>query len=352
LDDRGYILVALLVGIAVAGVWMAALLPAWRQQMTREREAELVFRGEQYARAIWLYSLKNNGALPTNLDDLVSQHVLRRRWKDPIANDEFLPKIGCVTAGVAPGGGLPRGGGPGAGPGGGRGGPGAGGTAPRGGAPAPAPPAGPGGGGRRGGVLEMELFQAPVRGGPVLPPPTQGGGPTGGGPVPLPPRGGGPVPVGGQGGQPGVPPTGGRGTGVGTGGQGTQPGAAPTGGICGVQSKSNKQSIRIYNGQQEYDLWQFDITTAQLHYQQSVVRLGGAAGGGGMSGFGGGAGGGGTGNRGGRGAQGNGPGAGRGTGPAGTGAPGPGRGGTGPNPPGTFNPTGVPSPGGRGRGGL
>ena len=30
------------------------------------------------------------------------------------------------------------------------------------------------------------------------------------------------------------------------------------GGICGVQSKSKATSIKLYNGQQEYDLWQFD----------------------------------------------------------------------------------------------
>src|ERR1043165_1991042 len=54
LDDHGYIMVVLLVGMAVSAIWMTALLPSWRQQTQREREADLIFRGEQYARAIAL----------------------------------------------------------------------------------------------------------------------------------------------------------------------------------------------------------------------------------------------------------------------------------------------------------
>src|SRR5262249_50049737 len=98
----------------------------WRQQIVRERETELVFRGEQYARAILLYSQKMNGALPSSIDDLISQHVLRHKWNDPITDDDFLPKIGCAAIApggpaVAPGGGAPgRGATPGAGTGTGR----------------------------------------------------------------------------------------------------------------------------------------------------------------------------------------------------------------------------------------
>ena len=43
---------ALLVSLAVMSVLMSAALPAWRHQAQREKEAELVFRGEQYVRAI------------------------------------------------------------------------------------------------------------------------------------------------------------------------------------------------------------------------------------------------------------------------------------------------------------
>ena len=51
---------ALLVALAVMAILMAVAMPVWRQQAQREKEAELVFRGEQYARAIALYSFKNS----------------------------------------------------------------------------------------------------------------------------------------------------------------------------------------------------------------------------------------------------------------------------------------------------
>lgn len=112
LDDQGYILAVLLIGMAIAAVWMAAALPAWRQQAQRQRELDTIFRGEQYARAIALYVMKNNCALPTNFDDLVAQHYLRKKWKDPITNADFI-----IIPGAQPGqqgsGGAPAQGGPG-----------------------------------------------------------------------------------------------------------------------------------------------------------------------------------------------------------------------------------------------
>ena len=91
LDDRGYVMVVLLIGIAVTAVWMGALLPSWHQQAVRQKEADLIFRGEQYARAIALYYRKNNQTLPASIDILVSQHFLRKKYLDPITGKDFLP---------------------------------------------------------------------------------------------------------------------------------------------------------------------------------------------------------------------------------------------------------------------
>lgn len=89
--DHGFAMVALLVGMSVAAIWMAALLPAWRQQAQRQREEDLIFRGEQYARAIVLYQDKNRGAFPPSIDVLVSGNYLRKKWKDPITGEDFVP---------------------------------------------------------------------------------------------------------------------------------------------------------------------------------------------------------------------------------------------------------------------
>lgn len=89
--ERGFLMVALLIGMAVAAVYMSAALPAWRQQAQREKEAELIFRGRQYARAIMLYQDKNRNANPPDIDILVSQHFLRKKWKDPVTGEDFIP---------------------------------------------------------------------------------------------------------------------------------------------------------------------------------------------------------------------------------------------------------------------
>ena len=101
-DESGFLMVALLVGMAVAAVYMSAALPAWRQQAQREKEEELIFRGKQYARAIMLYQDKNRGANPPDIDILVSQHFLRKKWKDPVTGEDFVPLgIGVATPGSA-----------------------------------------------------------------------------------------------------------------------------------------------------------------------------------------------------------------------------------------------------------
>lgn len=115
-SHSGFAMVALLVGMSVAAIWMTAAIPAWRQQVQREREADLIFRGEQYARAIVLFQAKNQNALPPSIDVLVEQHFLRKKWKDPITNDDFIPVgtgglVGQPGAGGAqqPGATLPAG---------------------------------------------------------------------------------------------------------------------------------------------------------------------------------------------------------------------------------------------------
>ncbi|MEO8259819.1 MAG: type II secretion system protein [Acidobacteriota bacterium] len=105
--DRGYAMVVLIVGISIMAILMTAAMPVWKQVSQREKEAELVFRGEQYARAIGLFQRKNGpGTLPPSFDLLVEQKFLRKKFKDPITDDEFVPvalNAGAQAAGqVAP----------------------------------------------------------------------------------------------------------------------------------------------------------------------------------------------------------------------------------------------------------
>lgn len=81
---------ALLVGLAAAGILMSAALPVWSQAARREREAELVFRGEQYARAVALYQRTYAGAFPPDVETLIEERFLRRQYRDPmVEHGEF-----------------------------------------------------------------------------------------------------------------------------------------------------------------------------------------------------------------------------------------------------------------------
>jgi type II secretory pathway pseudopilin PulG len=162
---------ALLVSLAVMSVLMTVALPVWRNQAQREKEAELIFRGEQYARAVALYRVKNGNNFPPSVDVLVQGKFLRKKYLDPVTQKDF----DIIVAGAQP-------------------------TNPQTG------PAGPGRGGTPTG---------PGRG-TVTPPPSP-----------------------------------------------TTPSATQqltAAGIMGVHSKSQETSIKIYKGQNRYDLWTFVFT--------------------------------------------------------------------------------------------
>src|SRR5687767_12468271 len=85
----GYAMAALLVAMSVMAVFMTVALPVWNTQAQREKEAELVFRGEQYARAVMLYQRKFANSLPPSLDVLLNDRYLRKKYKDPITGKDF-----------------------------------------------------------------------------------------------------------------------------------------------------------------------------------------------------------------------------------------------------------------------
>ena len=88
--EAGYAMAALLVALSVMSVLASAAMPTWRQMSQREKEAELIFRGQQYARAIGLFQRRAGpGTNPPNLDVLVQQRFLRKKYKDPITGGDF-----------------------------------------------------------------------------------------------------------------------------------------------------------------------------------------------------------------------------------------------------------------------
>ena len=111
-SDRGYAMAALLVVMSVIAIVLSTTLPVFSTLARRERETELIFRGQQYARAVMLFQRKYGNALPPNLDVLLNERFLRKQYKDPITNSDFtlvgpgspeLAQAGTATP-VAPGG--------------------------------------------------------------------------------------------------------------------------------------------------------------------------------------------------------------------------------------------------------
>lgn len=94
-------LMMVLVAVMVIGLSAGLAGSSWRTIAQREREAELLWRGDQYRKAIAsYYELKHGGAVgqfPTSLDQLLKDprslvplHHIRQLYKDPLTGEDFL----------------------------------------------------------------------------------------------------------------------------------------------------------------------------------------------------------------------------------------------------------------------
>jgi len=108
-SSRGYTLVALIVGMTVMSILIAAVLPLASAEAQRDKEAELIFRGLQYAEGIRTFR-KRYGRYPNTLKEMyeVRPRTLRKLWKDPMTNSNNWGLItqggGAPLPGATPGG--------------------------------------------------------------------------------------------------------------------------------------------------------------------------------------------------------------------------------------------------------
>ena len=86
--EAGYNLVVLMIAITVMTALLAAMLPMVSQEIRRDKEEELVFRGLQYAEAIRIFQIRYQ-RLPNKLSELVEvkPRSIRQLWKDPMTDD-------------------------------------------------------------------------------------------------------------------------------------------------------------------------------------------------------------------------------------------------------------------------
>jgi len=105
-QQRGYILLTLMLFVALLAIGAAAVAPSIAFQIRRDREEELIHRGVQYSRAIRRY-VKKFGRYPMRIEELENTNnlrFLRKRFKDPITGQDFkILHLGDVKLSFGPG---------------------------------------------------------------------------------------------------------------------------------------------------------------------------------------------------------------------------------------------------------
>ncbi len=85
---NGFTLIILIFAIFVLTISMLIAFPVLQTQIQREKEEELIFRGEQYVEAIRKYQTENPGRYPETIKELVENKYLRKKYKDPISENK------------------------------------------------------------------------------------------------------------------------------------------------------------------------------------------------------------------------------------------------------------------------
>ena len=103
--EQGYVLLLMLFLAALLIISLTAAAPYLTTQIKRDREIEMIHRGEQYARAVKRYYRKF-GRYPGRIEDLEKTNnlrFLRKRYKDPMTPDGNwrLVRFGEVQLGGA-----------------------------------------------------------------------------------------------------------------------------------------------------------------------------------------------------------------------------------------------------------
>lgn len=104
--NAGFTYIGLLFAIAILGITLATVGVVWSTQIRRDREAELLYIGDQYRAAIGRY-LSSGGQYPLELADLatdkrypVARRYLRRVYADPMTNKTDWVLITAPQGGI------------------------------------------------------------------------------------------------------------------------------------------------------------------------------------------------------------------------------------------------------------
>ena len=100
--EEGYILLIMMMVATLLLISLAAAVPSIYVEGQREKEKELIFRGEQYARAIELFHTQFN-RYPTSVKELLhtnNMSFLLQAYRDPMAKDGKWRFIHATANGI------------------------------------------------------------------------------------------------------------------------------------------------------------------------------------------------------------------------------------------------------------
>jgi type II secretory pathway pseudopilin PulG len=107
--ERGFTYLAVLLALGFTGAALAASAELWSHAAQREKERELLFRGNQYRQAIASYYERSPGTkrYPENLEALLEdkrtpyvQRHLRRPYPDPITGSRTWGMVAAPQGGI------------------------------------------------------------------------------------------------------------------------------------------------------------------------------------------------------------------------------------------------------------
>ena len=100
--QSGFTYLGVLFLVMLVGLGLSITGPAWTLAAQRARERDLLWTGQQYARAIQSYYVQSPGVrrFPDRLEDLLedrrfpeTRHHLRQLYRDPVSREPFQPVI-------------------------------------------------------------------------------------------------------------------------------------------------------------------------------------------------------------------------------------------------------------------
>ncbi|MCP3979533.1 MAG: type II secretion system protein [bacterium] len=87
--QRGHLMVGLMASVTIMVIFSTMAFQAWQDVLRRDLEAEMIFRGQDIARAVYRYRLDHGGTGPLEFDLLAEpgpkgQYYIRQLWEDPL----------------------------------------------------------------------------------------------------------------------------------------------------------------------------------------------------------------------------------------------------------------------------